>query len=93
MKPEENRILAAIARSLATFRAERRALITILDEAQKAQRPPGDWRKDLNRLRETPEYRAILVEFESTFLQLEQTADLDEAIHLLDALPKDSPIN
>jgi len=83
MTPEEQRLLAKLLRKFQVFRAERRALITILKEAARDRRPPYDWEKELHRLQESPEYYALLVEFEPIALQLEQGADFDELIPLI----------
>jgi hypothetical protein len=93
MNPQEKRILAGIARRLIMFMAERRALITILKEAVVRNRVPDDWIADLESLRQTREYRAVLEANEPMFVQLEQGADLDEILPLLEQFAKDKPPN
>lgn len=68
--------------------AERRALIAILKECEHDHRVPDDWEKELVRIRETPEYRAFLGEFESMISRLEQAADLDEVLPLIEKVTK-----
>jgi hypothetical protein len=93
MNPQEKRILAGIARRLIMFMAERRALITILKEAVVRNRVPDDWIADLESLRQTREYRAVLEANEPMIVQLEQGADLDEILPLLEQFAKDKPPN
>jgi len=76
-------MLAQLLRKFQLLRADRRALITILKEAVRDKRSPQDWEKELQRLRESPEYHAFLAEFEPIFVQLEQGADLAELEPLL----------
>jgi hypothetical protein len=89
MTPKEKRILAGIARRLVAFIAERRALITIMKDAVSENRVPNDWIADLEALRQTPEYRAVLEAHEPMLVQLEQGADLDEILPLLEQFAKD----
>jgi hypothetical protein len=83
MTPQEQRMLAEVLRRLAAYMAERRILITILKEAVRDNRSPQDWEKELHRLRETPEYHAFLEQFEPIFSQLDQAADLEELMPLI----------
>lgn len=88
MNPKEKRILASVARRLVTFIAERRALITILRQAEVEGRPPADWVGELEMLRQTAEYRAVLEANEPMIAQLEQGADVDEVLALLEKFSK-----
>lgn len=83
MTPEEQRALAALLRRFVKIMAERRCLITILDEAVEGQRSPTRWRDDFENLRQSPHFRAFLEEFEPMIVRLEQGADIDELIPLL----------
>jgi hypothetical protein len=66
MTREEQRAVAELMRRLATYMAERRCLITIREEAVRRRRLPDNWERELLRLRQTPEYHAVLEEFERT---------------------------
>lgn len=93
MTPEEQRMLAQVLRRLAAYMAERRILITILKGAVRDNRSPQDWEKELHRLRETPEYYAFLEQFEPIFSQLDQAADLEELMPLIQKIIEGKPPN
>jgi hypothetical protein len=88
MTPKEKRIVAGLARRLVKFLAERRAMVTILKQAEAENRPPTDWLEELETLRQTPEYRAVVEANEPMILQLEQGADIDEILPLLEQFAK-----
>ena len=75
--------MAALMRRLALFIAERRSLITILKESSRDARVPQQWEQELERLRMTPEYRAILEEHEPTIRKLEEDADFEALLPLI----------
>lgn len=83
MTPTEKVAMAALMRRLALFIAERRSLITILKESSRDARVPQQWEQELERLRMTPEYRAILEEHEPTIRKLEEDADFEALLPLI----------
>jgi len=82
MKPDEKRAVAQLMRRLTIFIAERRALITLLKQAEAEHRPPGNWKADLAALQETPQYHAVLEANEPMIVQLEEGAEIDEVMSL-----------
>ena len=73
--------------------ADNRALIAILVQKQMDRRLVTNWVADLERLRRSPEYHAILEDFESIASELEQEGDLDEAIRRLQKISEGKPPN
>jgi hypothetical protein len=86
-------MFASMVRRLQLFRAERRALITILNRAALKKHIPMDWKADLVRIRQSPDYKAVVQEYEATLAQLEQGADLDDLMHLFQKLSEGKPPN
>jgi vacuolar-type H+-ATPase subunit C/Vma6 len=86
MTPEEKRALAAFMRRFAKLMADRRALITILKTAADNQRPPTDWEKVLEELRQHPYYRAFLEQYEPTIRQLEEDAEIEALLPLFERM-------
>jgi hypothetical protein len=50
---------------------------------QREERPPRPWEKELLRLRETAEYRAILDEYEPLIRKLEADVDIEALLRLI----------
>jgi hypothetical protein len=88
MTADEKRTIAAMMRRFLMLMADRRALISILDTAVEMHSIPNGWKDDLERLRQTPEYRKILAEYEPTILQLEQAPEFDDLIPILEKMNK-----
>ena len=60
---------------LVIFIAERRSMVTVLMDSVRDGRIPEQWEKELERLRATPEYHAILEQYAPTIRKLEEDAD------------------
>jgi hypothetical protein len=86
MNPKEKRAVAAVIRRLGAMMADRRALITILRDADQNSVPPHEWPQRFHQLQKTPEYLAFLAQFEPVIARLKETADLDEVMPLLQKL-------
>jgi len=86
MSAKEKRIIADLLRRLAKFMADRRCLVTLLRNATNDQRVPIGWESDFRVLQDTPEYHAVVAAFEPTILQLEQGAEIEDLIPLLEKL-------
>lgn len=93
MTPEEKRALAAFMRRFVKLMADRRALITILKEAEHNQHPPTGWEKDFESLQDQPYYRAFVEQYESTIHQLEMDADIEALLPLFEKLSQGKPPN
>ena len=83
MTPEEARIMAELARKLVLFMAERRCLVTILSEAVRDKRVPTDWTSTLMKLRAIPEYQNFLAQWEPALHKLEEEANFEALLPLL----------
>jgi hypothetical protein len=77
MTPDEKRAVAAMMQRLVIFIAERRSMVTILMDSVRDGRIPEQWEKELERLRATPEYHAILEQHAPTIRKLEEDADVE----------------
>jgi hypothetical protein len=86
MNPKEKRAVAEVLRKLGIMMADRRALITILREAEQSSVPPRQWTQRFDQLQKTPEYLAFLAQFEPVIVRLKETADLDEVMPLIQKL-------
>ena len=86
MTPERRRALAAFLREHMKLIAENLALRAILDSSAAHEQPAVDWQENLEELRRTPEYRAIVEEFEPQIAQIERgdaESDLIESLQRL----------
>ena len=85
--------MAAMMQRLVLFIAERRCLITILQKSVKDAKIPRDWEQQLEGLRLTPEYLAFLDQYAPTIRKLEEDADIEALLPLLEQLSKGKPPN
>ena len=70
--------LAGFLRQYLDMAAREQALEFILADAVQHQKVPDHWQADLEALRKTPEYRAILEAYEPVLVLIEQSAgDVD----------------
>ena len=86
MTAEQRRALAAFLREHMRLIAENLALGAILDSSAAHEQAPVDWQDNLEQLRQTPEYRAIVEEFEQPIAQIERgdaESDLIESLQKL----------
>jgi len=83
MTPEEARIMAELARRLVLFMAERRCLITILSEAVRDRQVPTDWTSKLVKLQVIPEYQNFVAQWEPAIRKLEEDAEFEALLPLL----------
>jgi len=72
MTPEQRRAVAAFLREHMKLIAENLALRAILDSSAAHEQAPVNWQDNLEELRRTPEYRAIVEEFEPQIAQIER---------------------
>lgn len=84
MTPDEKRYLAKLMRRVMIFTADHRALTTLLRLAVAKDQVPVGWESDFEKLQQTVEYRDFVAIHEPMVLKLEQGADLDEVIPLLE---------
>ena len=90
MTTEELNELRQIAKWLGEFAAERRAFITILEELRVS---PKTWERRLNQLRETPEYRAIALRYQTIFEQMKLDSSFEALARLVQQLNEGKPPN
>ena len=86
MTPEQRRALAAFLREHMKLIAENLALRAIMDSNAAHEQAPVDWQDNLEELRQTREYRAIVEEFEPQIAQIERgdaESDLIESLQRL----------
>jgi lipopolysaccharide biosynthesis regulator YciM len=86
MTHEQRRALAAFLREHMKLIAENLALRAILDSNAAHEQAPVDWQDNLEQLRQTPEYRAIVEDFEPQIAQIERgdaESDLIESLQRL----------
>ena len=86
MTLEQRRALAAFLREHMKLIAENLGLRAILDSSAAHEQAPVDWQDNLEELRRTPEYRAIVEEFEPQIAQIERgdaESDLIESLQKL----------
>jgi hypothetical protein len=86
MTPDEKRAVAAMMQRLVIFIAERRSMVTVLMDSVRDGRIPEQWEKELERLRATSEYHAILEQYAPTIRKLKEDADLEVLLPLLQKL-------
>lgn len=89
MTDEQLRDLARLLRNSAVMIAENKSLISILAFAAQKDTVPKNWAEDLERLRETPAYRAILEVFEPMIAQIEKSGGEIDWIELMRKMPKE----
>ena len=86
MTPEQRHALAAFLREHMKLIAEDLALRAILDSNAAQEQAPVDWQNNLEELRQTHEYCAIVEEFEPQIAQIERgdaESDLIESLQKL----------
>lgn len=88
MSPGEKRAIAAMMQRLVTFIAERRCLISILEESVHKEIIPRDWKRQLEQLRMTPQYKAILDQFAPKIRKFEEDAEIESLLPLIEQLSK-----
>jgi hypothetical protein len=88
MTPEELNEVGTIVKKLGEFAAERRALVTILNE-QKV----SNWENRLKEIRETPEYRTIALRYETIFRQMQVDASFEALAGMTQLLNEGKPQN
>lgn len=93
MKLEEAKIMAALARKLAIFMADRRCFIQILQDAIREHRIPTDWQKQLKEMQQSPEYRNLVAQWEPPLRQLEEDAEIEALLPLLQKISEGKPLN
>ena len=86
MTPEQKHALAAFLREHMKLIAENLALRAILDSNAAHEQSPVDWQDNLEVLRQTSEYRAIVEEFEPQIAQIERGDAESELIESLQRL-------
>lgn len=86
MTPDEKRTLAALLRRFFTLMADRRALISLLKSFEADGRIPPEWREDFVALQQSPEYGALLEANAPMILRLEEAAEIDELIPMIQKL-------
>jgi len=86
MTPDEKRAVAAMMQGLVIFIAERLSMITILMDSVRDGRIPEHWEEELERLRATPEYHAMVEQYAPTIRKLEDDADAEVLFPLLQTL-------
>lgn len=88
MNPEQSRKFIELLREHMMLRAEVRSLASILTYVEtQGHLPIEDWLATLKEMRQTPEYRNISEQYESLFARVEQAADVNEAVRLLETMP------
>jgi predicted HAD superfamily phosphohydrolase YqeG len=90
MTPAEVRMLTTMIRRNQVLRAERMALLTIIKRSVHVRQVPTLWKTDLENIRKSPGYRALVQELDTTLSQVEQSADQAELADLLKKLSKDA---
>ena len=75
------------------MRAERMALVTLLKRSARVNKVPTEWKADLEVIRNSAEYRAIVQEFDSTLALLLEASDQKEIQRLFEQLGDDKPPN
>ena len=93
MTPEQRRALAAFLREHMKLIAENLALRAILDSSAAHEQAPVDWQDNLEELRRTPEYRAIVEEFEPQIAQIERGDAESDLIESLQRVLGGRPVN
>jgi hypothetical protein len=81
MTKEERAALAEFVKILGELAAERRALVTILNE----QNHP-DWRERLEQIRHSPEYEQIVLKYEVVYRRMLLDADYEALAHITQLL-------
>ena len=72
MTEGQRKALAAVLREHMTQKAELRAMRTILAEAAQSGRAPKNWKRHLEQLRKSLEYRDLAEQFEAQIAQIER---------------------
>ena len=93
MTLEQRRALAAFLREHMKLIAENLALRAILDSNAAHEQAPVDWQDNLEQLRQTHEYRAIVEEFESQIAQIERGDAESDLIESLQRVLGGRPVN
>lgn len=93
MTPQLARMICTLIRRIQTLRAERTALMTILKAHALMKTVPLGWKAELEVVRQTEDYRAIVAELDTTISQLEQAADDAEILRLFEQLDESKPPN
>jgi hypothetical protein len=93
MTSEQRRALAAFLREHMKLIAENLALRAILDSSAAHEQAPVDWQDNLEQLRQTHEYRAIVEEFESQISQIERGDAESDLIESLQRVLGGRPVN
>ena len=88
MNPEQSRKFIELLRENMMLRAEVWSLASILTYVEtQGHLPIEGWLATLKEMRRTPEYRNISEQYESLFARVEQAADVNEAVRLLETMP------
>lgn len=93
MTLEQRRALAAFLREHMKLIAENLALRAILDSNAAHELAPVDWQDNLEQLRQTHEYRAIVEEFELQIAQIERGDAESDLIESLQRVLGGRPVN
>jgi hypothetical protein len=92
MTPELRCALAVFLRQHLRNLADTQILRTTLELSSQRGFVPLDWEQKLEAFRQTPQYRAMLAEFEPMIVQFEQGASETDLIELLQKTLKERPV-
>ncbi|MGC1416298.1 MAG: hypothetical protein WA817_13495 [Candidatus Acidiferrum sp.] len=92
MTPEQRRALAVFLRQHLRNLADIQILRATLELSSQRGFVPLDWEQKLEAFRQTPQYRAMLEEFEPMIVQFEQGASETALIELLQKTLKGRPV-
>jgi hypothetical protein len=92
MTPEQRRALAVFLRQHLRNLADIQTLRATLELSSRRGFVPLDWEQKLEAFSQTPEYRALLEEFDPLIVQFEQGASETALIELLEKTVKGRPV-
>lgn len=92
MTPEQRRALVVFLRQHLRSLADIQILRTTLELSSQRGFVPPDWEQKLEAFRQTPQYRAMLEEFEPLIVQFEHGASETDLIDLLQRTLKGRPV-
>jgi hypothetical protein len=88
MTPEQRRALAVFLRQSLKNLADIQILRATLELSRQRGFVPLDWEQKLEAFGQTPQYRAMLEEFEPLIVQFEQNTSETALMELLQKMPK-----
>lgn len=92
MTPEQRRALAVFLRQHLRNLADIQTSRATLELSSRRGVVPIDWKQKLEAFSQTPQYRAMLEEFEPLIVQFEQGASETDLIELLQKTMKGRPV-